>query len=192
MKYRLDIPVDGSPACHHTLQITLEQMLIAEPQELVLAFGSRGPMDPHSALSYVRLLSTRNPAKTKIVTLARGGLYDTELLVWLIGDERDLPGDSWLFIRQPHSQEMGATSEFNPVAMLDGSLVVPDFGVTLDHASVLKKLDEYVPVSELRGRPIKGKELEELALCGATARAMDSLLASLTTGISSGGLGRLK
>jgi hypothetical protein len=189
-KFRLDIPVDATPSGHHATQLVLEQMLLSEPQEIVLAFGSRGPMDAYSALGYTRLLQSRDPLKTRLITLARGGLFDNEALIWLQGDERDLPADSWLCIRSLHVREEACPHNTYPVVLLDGIPTISDPGSSLDQASVLEKLNEYIPVAELVGRPITGKELEDLALCGTVARALDSLLSSLSAGYISGGLGR--
>jgi hypothetical protein len=180
MKYRLNIPVDLAPSGHHLLQLELEKMLLEEPEELVISLGSKGPMDSHSALVYSRLLATRNTSKTRLVTLAKGGLYDTELLVWLAGDDRDLPPDAWLFLRhldgnseqsEPYSQSAGGTLACLPSA---GSTVEQH-----DHREILERLNEYLPVAELTGRVVCGKELREWSLFGAEAKALCDLLCGL-------------
>lgn len=180
MKYRLDIPVDASPAGHHLLQLNLEQMLLSEPEEIVLALGSRGPMDAHSALSYVRLLGTRNPAKTKIVTLARGGMFDTELLIWLSGDERDMPPDAWLYIRslKAGKTEFGslANGSYSATEQVGDPTPTKASMEAFDHLRVLSQLNEYLATSELFDRFIAAQELEDLCLFGVGARVLDSLL----------------
>lgn len=189
MKFRLDIPVDLAPSGHHLLQLELEKMLLEDPEELVISLGSRGPMDCHSALVYSRLLAARNTSKTRLVTLAKGGLYDPELLVWLAGDERDLPPDAWLFLRP------AAGNSEEPELHGDGpsgSLAcLPSAGCTgeeHDHRVILKKLNEYLPVAELSARVISGTELEEWALFGAGASALSDLLRGLpAAGFLSGG-----
>lgn len=164
MSSRLDIPCGASLREHQIFQLELENLISRNTDEIVLVFGSEGPMPPSAAMAYVRLLQKRQRG-TRLVTISRVGLHETEAAVWLQGDVRELPADSWLLFRslQPAPIPEENKSWDQPVAT---SVADPGLVLHPDLASIHRILEEHVPLSDLVGRVVRGEELADLQLSG--------------------------
>src|SRR6185436_13500979 len=110
---------------------------------------------------------TQRPPHTRIVTNARSSLQGGSVLVWLSGDSRVIRHDARVFFRRieqsddDEADKDGAWKETEPKYSDSYSETEPE---EADYAEMLKVIDEFLPVKELAGRPIKVPVLRQFGL----------------------------
>jgi hypothetical protein len=149
----------------------LETMLAKKPARLEIEFVGRGGIPPDSALLMRSMLLKRSP-RTRIVTNARSSLQGGAMLVWLLGDTRLIREDARVYFRPAGPFVADETSTI----WKDRSLYDEDDLDEEDYVQVLHAINEFLPVKELAGRPIKASVLKEFGLIDN--EAVDGLLAT--------------
>jgi len=172
----LTVPECDTPAELAKFCDELFPLLVTRPKVVTLRFIGPHEMPPDSALVVHHGLTTRPPGIT-VVTQAWSPVLGPSLLVWLVGDVRDVrPTASFRFRslgqvarfkqrRPPWEEDRGwMTSDNEPE---------PSVGLE-DYKTVLRLMDEYLPVDQWAGKIITPAMLRELGLVGHSP--LDDLL----------------
>ncbi len=143
----------------------LETALARKPRVLQIDMIGQGEIPADVALLIRSILLARSP-KTRVVTNARSSLQNGSVLVWLLGDTRFIRDDARLFFRRatlPEEDEVKPQDKWNaePEFCDSFSEIDPEEG---DHACVLKRINEFLPVKELVGRLIETPVLRQFGL----------------------------
>jgi len=144
----------------------LEAVLARKPHRLQIDLIGEGEIPADMAL-LIRSILTRRPPNTRIVTNARSSLQGGSVLVWLSGDSRVIRDDARVFFRRVEAADDDAADKNE--AWKESELKYSDsYSETdpeeADYAEMLKAIDEFLPVKELAGRPIKVPVLRQFGL----------------------------
>jgi len=138
----------------------LEKALARKPEKLQLDIMGSGELSPDTALLMRSVLVARSP-KTHLITNARSSLQGGAVLLWLIGDTRQIREDAKLYFRKSSKEDddednKGWKDEKSDDAEADLEEV--------DYAQVLQYVDHFLPVKELAGRPVDLEVLRQFGL----------------------------
>jgi hypothetical protein len=144
----------------------LEAVLAKEPHRLQIDMIGEGEIPADMALLIRSILTQRTP-NTRIITNARSSLQGGSVLVWLSGDSRVIREDARVFFRR--IEESDDDDADKDEARKETELKYSDsYSETdpedADYAEMLKAIDEFLPVKELAGRPIKVSMLRQFGL----------------------------
>lgn len=169
----------------HSALIEIREALNAAPEVLLLDIATLVASPPGFVLAIHDVLSRRSP-QTQLVTSANTSLTSPDCLLWLAGDHRLMVPSGYLFIeRLPVSEDDG--DNFGPnsrsgmaVEILSNRPEIP-MATSVerflqDLREATRRMNEYLPVSELAGREIPYRELRELYLIGGE---LDTFLQTL-------------
>ena len=136
----------------------LESLLAKKPACLQIEFVGSGEIPADSALLMRSMILKRSP-KTHIITNARSSLQGATALIWLLGEKRLIREDARLHFRAagPFVHEIRASWK-------DRSLFHDDDMEEEDYIRVLQAINEFLPVTELAGRPVEICVLKEFGL----------------------------
>jgi hypothetical protein len=116
------------------------------------------------ALLIRSVLLKRSP-KTRLLTNARSSLQGGAVLVWLLGDERIIRDDATLFFRKANLPEKDEDEEKvwkDPeFKFWDSDEIDPN---EASYATMLERINEFLPVKEFTGRIISVSELRQFGL----------------------------
>lgn len=144
----------------------LETELSKEPDELQIDLIGDGEIPADAALLIRSILRQRSPT-TRIITNARSSLRGGSVLVWLLGDSRQIRDDARLFFRRADVSEDAMTDD-DPERGSEESKYSDSFSdidpEEVDYAAMLGAIDEFLPVRELTGRPISVRMLRQFGL----------------------------
>ena len=119
----------------------------------------------------------RSP-KTRIITNARSSLQGGSVLVWLMGDKRIIRDDARLYFRRVEWSEDNEVQS-NEVGNEKAHEYRDSFSEIdpeeADYVRVLQRINEFLPVKELAGRPFGGPVLRQFGL--VDSEAWDQFLA---------------
>ena len=144
----------------------LEKAIAKKPRILRIEMLGNGEIPADTALLMRSILLTRSP-KTKLVTHARSSLQGGSVLIWLLGDERLIREDARVFFKR------NALADQDPLQVYAGlgdaehpyrdsySELDPE---DADHARVLQRINEFLPVNEFGGRIIHVNVLRDFGL----------------------------
>jgi len=137
----------------------LESLLAKKPARLEIEFAGCGEMPPDSALLMRSMILKRSP-KTRITTNARSSLQGATVLIWLLGDKRQVREDARFHLRPagPFVPETAAK------CWKDRGFFDPDEMEEEDYIRVLHAINEFLPVKELAGKPVEVSVLKEFGL----------------------------
>jgi hypothetical protein len=142
----------------------LEVALAKRPKTLCIELIGQGEVPADCAL-LIRSILMKRSEKTRVVTDARSSLQGGSVLVWLLGDERIIREDARLYLRRvdlPDEEEESAPLQNSETKYRDSfSEIDPD---DYDYARVLQVINEFLPMKELAGRPIRVSVLKEFGL----------------------------
>ena len=155
----------------------LERVLSRKPPVVQIDMVGVGEIPADSALLIRSVLMARSP-KTQIITNARSSLQGGSVLVWLMGDQRIIRDDARLYFRrvelseddEAEPNEIGNESEHKYRDSF--SAIDPE---EADYVRVLQRINEFLPVKELAGRPIGIPVLRQFGL--VESEAWDQFLA---------------
>lgn len=151
----------------------LQELLARKPDRLEIELIGKGEIHGDAALAIRSVLRERWPG-TRVVMHARSSLMNATVLVWLLGDERTIREDAWLYFRGTQSPEEEVWTEHAAKFLdLKGE---PDLD-EIDHARVLELINEYLPAKEFANRCVKPAELRQFGLIESSQ--LDQLLASI-------------
>ena len=150
----------------------LQELLARKPDRLEIELIGKGEICGDAVLAIRSVLRERWPG-TRIVMHARSSLLNASVLVWLLGDERTLREDAWLYFRAAQSPEEETWTE--AAAKFHDPTGEPDLD-EIDHARVLELINEYLPAKEFAGRRLTVAELRQFGLI--ESGQLDQLLAS--------------
>ena len=144
----------------------LEAVLARKPHRLQIDLIGEGEIPADMAL-LIRSILTRRPPNTRIVTNARSSLQGGSVLVWLSGDSRIIRDDARVFFRRVEVSDDDDADKNE--GWKESELKYSDsYSETdpdeADYAEMLKAIDEFLPVKELAGRPIKMPVLRQFGL----------------------------
>ena len=150
----------------------LQEVLARKPARLEIELIGKGEINGDAALALRSVLWERWPG-TRIAMHARSSLMNGSVLVWLLGDERSIREDAWVYFRgaQSPEEELWTESGFK----FPGASSEPDLD-EIDHARVLELINEYLPAKEFAGRRITPADLRQFGLI--ESEPLDQLLAS--------------
>ncbi len=153
----------------------LEKAVARKPGKLQLDMVGAGEISPDAALLMRSVLLQRS-SETHLLTNARSSLQNGSVLIWLLGDTRQIREDAKLFFKRSANQddETWKDEEESCDLFSDGDLEEADY------AQVLQYINEYLPVKELAGKPIDMQVLKQFALVDNEKR--DQILASAFAG----------
>lgn len=164
---RFELKVLGYGNSYYIERIAkLEAVLARNPRRLQIDMIGDGEIPADMALLIRSIMAQRSP-NTRILTNARSSLHGGAVLVWLSGDSRVIRNDARVsFRRVDVSDEDDA--ETND-AWKESDLKYSDsYSETdpedADYAEMLKAINEFLPVKELAGRPIKVPVLKQFGL----------------------------
>jgi hypothetical protein len=144
----------------------LEAVLGKKPRRLQIDLIGDGEIPADMAL-LIRSILTQRPPNTQIVTNARSSLQGGAVLVWLSGDSRVIRSDARVSFRrvdvsdEDDAEKNDAWKESELKYSDSYSETDPD---DADYAEMLKAINEFLPVKELAGRPIKVSLLRQFGL----------------------------
>jgi hypothetical protein len=155
----------------------LERVLHRKPRVIQIDMIGVGEIPADSALLIRSVLMARSP-QTRIITNARSSLQGGSVLVWLMGDQRIIRADARLYFRrvdwsegdEAGSNEIGKESEHKYRDSF--SEIDPE---EADYVRVLQRINEFLPVKELAGRPVGIPVLRQFGL--VESEAWDQFLA---------------
>lgn len=150
----------------------LQELLARKPDRLEIELIGKGEINGDAALAIRSVLRERWPG-TRIVMHARSSLLNASVLVWLLGDQRTIREDAWLYFRGAQSPEEEVWTE--PVAKFLDLPGEPDLD-EIDHARVLELINEYLPAKEFANRRLTPVELRQFGL--VENEQLDRFLAS--------------
>jgi hypothetical protein len=163
--FRLKLPsYDNSYYVKRALK--LEAALEKKPHVLQLELVGEGEIPADTALLIRSILLGRAPG-TKLITNARSSLQGGSVLVWLLGDRREIRDDARVFFKR------NPLADQNPVevyaGMDDGESKYKDSYSSVDpedadYVKVLKLIDEFLPVRQFAGRIVSVNMLREFGL----------------------------
>ena len=149
----------------------LERVLRRKPRVIQIDMLGVGEIPADSALLIRSVLMARSP-KTQIITNARSSLQGGSVLVWLMGDQRIIRDDARLYFRRVEWSE-GAEAEPNEIGKESEHKYRDSFSEIdpeeADYVRVLQRINEFLPVKELAGRPIGIPVLRQFGLVESEA-----------------------
>jgi hypothetical protein len=155
----------------------LERVLNRKPRVVQIDMVGVGEIPADSALLIRSVLMARSP-KTRIITNARSSLQGGSVLVWLMGDQRIIRDDARLYFRRVELSE-GDEVESNEIGKESEHKYQDSFSEIdpeeADYVQVLQRINEFLPVKELAGRPIGIPVLRQFGL--VESEAWDQFLA---------------
>ena len=149
----------------------LESLLAKKPRRLQIEFVGCGEIPPDSALLMRSMMLKRSP-RTRITTNARSSLQGATVLIWLLGDKRQIREDARFHLRPAGPFVPEAASK----TWRDRGFFDPDEMEEEDYIRVLHAINEFLPVKELAGKPVEVSVLKEFGLIGNEGN--DRLLAT--------------
>ena len=159
--------------CDYADQIDqLEKALARKPEKLQLDIIGSGELSPDMALLMRSVLLGRSP-KTHLITNARSSLQGGAVLVWLMGDTRLIREDAKLYFRKANTEDEDDDGEDWEDEKSDDSETDLE---EVDYAQVLQHIDDFLPVTELAGRPVDLEVLRQFGL--VDSERTDSFLKS--------------
>ncbi len=155
----------------------LERVLSRKPRVIQIDMIGVGEIPADSALLIRSVLMARSP-KTRVITNARSSLQGGSVLVWLMGDKRIIRDDARLYFRRV---EWSEDDEVQPNAV--GNEKAHEYRDSFseidpeeaDYVQVLQRINEFLPVKELAGRPFGCPVLRQFGL--VDSEAWDAFLA---------------
>src|SRR3974390_2931222 len=162
---------------HYIGRITeLERVLSRKPQVIQIDMIGVGEIPADSALLIRSVLMSRSP-RTRVITNARSSLQGGSVLVWLMGDKRIIRDDARLYFRRVEWSEDDVQmtelrKEKEQVYRDSYSEVDPE---EADYVRMLQRINEFLPVKELAGRPFGTPVLKQFGL--VDSEAWDKFLA---------------
>ena len=146
-------------------------MLAKKPKELHIEFVGSGEIPADTALLMRSMILRRSP-KTRIVTNARSSLFGPTILIWLLGDTRQLREDAQLRIR-PAGPYMPNDTR---IAWEDRCTCDECEIEESNYIRVIEAINEFLPAKELVGQSIELPVLKQFGL--VENEKLDSLLAT--------------
>jgi len=142
----------------------LELVVIGQPTELQIDLMGEGEITPGWALLIRSILAQRSP-DTYVTMNARSSLRGATVLVWLLGDQRLIREDAYVFFRRATASVTGEEDK----DWEDGEMKPTDEDAEADpeeadYARVLQHINEFLPVKELAGRLIEVPLLRQFGL----------------------------
>jgi hypothetical protein len=149
----------------------LETILARKPARLQIEFVGSGEMPSDMAL-LMRSMILKRSTRTHLITNARSSLQGAVVLVWLLGDSRLIRDDARLYFRAagPFKTDADGREVWNDRRLFEDVLDAADY------VRVLERINEFLPVRELAGRPIELLELKQFGL--VDNEKMDTFLAT--------------
>jgi len=154
----------------------LERVLSRKPRVIQIDMIGVGEIPADSALLIRSVLMARSP-KTRVITNARSSLQGGSVLVWLMGDKRIVRDDARLYFRRVEwsendlqTNELGNEKE-SPYRDSYSEIDPQE----ADYVRVLQRINEFLPVKELAGRPFGSPVLRQFGL--VDSEAWDAFLA---------------
>jgi hypothetical protein len=154
----------------------LERVLSRKPQVIQIDMVGIGEIPADSALLIRSVLMSRSP-RTRVITNARSSLQGGSVLVWLMGDKRIIRDDARLYFRRVEWSEDDVQmtelrKEKEPAYRDSYSEIDPE---EADYVHMLQRVNEFLPVKELAGRPFGTPVLKQFGL--VDSEAWDKFLA---------------
>ena len=144
----------------------LEAVLARKPHRLQIDIIGEGEIPADMALLIRSILTQRSP-NTRIVTNARSSLQGGAVLVWLSGDSRVIRSDARVFfrrIKETDDDDADKNEAWKETELKYADSYSETEPEEADYAQMLKVIDEFLPVKELAGRPIKVPVLRQFGL----------------------------
>jgi hypothetical protein len=137
----------------------LESLLAKKPRQLQIEFVGTGEIPADTALLMRSMILKRSP-RTRIITHARSSLTGPTVLIWLLGESRQLREDAQLRFRPagPFADDDA------PVAWKDRCTCDECEIEELDYIRVLQAINEFLPAKELASQPIDISVLKQFGL----------------------------
>ncbi len=155
----------------------LEAVLKKKPRQLQIDMMGEGEIPADWALLIRSILLERSP-KTQLITNARSSLQNSSMLVWLLGDRRQIREDARIFLRRAEVPEDERANKVWKEGDLRRSREEPELDPDeADYAKVLRLINEFISVKELVGRIIEVPVLRQFGL--VDSERFDDLLATL-------------
>jgi len=146
--------------------VKLEAALARKPDRLQIDILGEGEIPADMALLIRSILMQRSP-NTRIVTNARSSLQGGSVLIWLSGDSRVIREDARVFFRrmeESNDDDAGHDEVWKETEMKYSDSYFEIDPEEADYAEMLKVIDQFLPVKELAGRPIKVPVLRQFGL----------------------------
>jgi hypothetical protein len=155
----------------------LERVLSRKPRAIQIDMIGVGEIPADSALLIRSVLMARSP-KTRVITNARSSLQGGSVLVWLMGDKRIIRDDARLYFRRvewSEDNEVQSNEVGNEKAHEYRDSYSEIDPQEADYVRVLQRINEFLPVKELAGRPFGSPVLRQFGL--VDSEAWDAFLA---------------
>ena len=149
----------------------LERLLSRKPRVVQIDMIGVGEIPADSALLIRSVLMARSP-KTRIITNARSSLQGGSVLVWLMGDKRIIRDDARLYFRRvewSEDNEVQSNQVGNERAHEYRDSYSEIDPQEADYVRVLQRINEFLPVKELAGRPFGSPVLRQFGLVESEA-----------------------
>jgi len=138
--------------------------------QLELEFNEINQMPPNAALRLYEILQ-RKPAGTTLDAKAHSPIQNCGILVWLAADRRYIRSTSWMYFRPVRSgkrrrQPAPWDDEQDWWRFEEEESSLPNFG-EMDYRTVLRLMNNYLPVKGLAGKVLTPALLDEFCLLDA-------------------------
>ena len=176
-RHRFQLKINSYGNSYYIERITqLERVLSRKPRTIQIDMIGVGEIPADSALLIRSVLMSRSP-RTRVITNARSSLQGGSVLVWLMGDKRIIRDDARLYFRRVEWSEDDVQmtelrKEKEQVYRDSYSEVDPE---EADYVRMLQRINEFLPVKELAGRPFGTPVLKQFGL--VDSEAWDKFLA---------------
>ena len=144
----------------------LEAVLARKPHRLQIDIIGEGEIPADMAL-LIRSILMQRPPNTRLVTNARSSLQGGSVLVWLSGDSRVIRNDARVFFRrieESDDEDADVDAAWKETELKYADSYSETDPEEADFAEMLKVINEFLPVKELAGRPIKVPMLRQFGL----------------------------
>jgi hypothetical protein len=149
----------------------LESLLAKKPKQLQIEFVGSGEIPADTAL-LMRSIILKRSLQTRIITNARSSLLGPTVLIWLLGDTRQIREDAQVRFRP--AGPFGPDDA--PVAWKDRCTCDECEIEEQNYIRVLQVINEFLPAKELAGQPIEISVLKQFGLI--ENEKVDSFLAA--------------
>jgi hypothetical protein len=148
----------------------LENAIASNPPRLQVDIAGSGRIPADTVLIMRSIIQNRSP-ETKFVTNARSSLQGAAVLIWLLGDVRMIRSDARLYFRSAGEFTDGRAGAWRDAVIFDEDPFEDD-----DYLSVLRVINEFLPVGELADQQISVSALKEYGL--VESETIDEVLAT--------------
>jgi hypothetical protein len=138
---------------------SIQEAFAKKPEKLTIELVGPGSLYNDTALMLHEEIRKR-PAGTRIHMRARTCLLDGAILIWLAADTRSMRSDTWIQLSQLPEESIFSGNDDYPSSIRSSEESPAD----TDFRTIVRYLDEFLPVNEIAGFRLFESDLRELGI----------------------------